>query len=218
MVVQESWPGSLSLSFTCFWLSKVFNPPLRIDSPICNHCCYGTFLHFSLQVFLLLGSEMIRFLPSHLNVCYYHQDLYWSRFHARSLLHSSIMITSFYGWSPPFLSSKTRQEICCAPNSQSKSVISASSIFRTNSFGRWVITHSLADFDFHDHRPTVSMNWRLLWFLMNHIQHVKVWHFYWLFGSSHVASSAYQKWPTKSSSYSFQWTTPPKSESRFLSI
>ena len=35
----------------CFWLSKVFNPPLRIDSPICNHCCYGTFLHFSLQVF-----------------------------------------------------------------------------------------------------------------------------------------------------------------------
>lgn len=43
-------------------------------------------------------------------------------------------------------------------NSQSKSTISASSIFRTNSFGRWVITHSLADFDFHDHRPTVSMN------------------------------------------------------------
>lgn len=104
MVVQESWPGSLSLF--CCWLSKVFNPPLRIDSPICNHCCYGTFLHFSLQVFQHNKTNKSLSFPSHLNVCYYHQDLYWSRFHARSLLHSSIMITSFYGWSPPFLSPK----------------------------------------------------------------------------------------------------------------
>ncbi len=31
----------------------------------------------------------------------------------------------------------------------------APSIFRATSFGRWVVTHSLADFDFHDHRPAV---------------------------------------------------------------
>jgi len=37
-----------------------------------------------------------------------------------------------------------------------------SSIFRANSFGRWVVTHSLADFDFHDHRPAVKMNQHLL--------------------------------------------------------
>ena len=36
---------------------------LRIDSPVFNHCSHGTFLHFSLQ-------------SSHLNICYYHQDLH----------------------------------------------------------------------------------------------------------------------------------------------
>jgi len=43
---------------------------------------------------------------------------------------------------------------------------SAQSIFRAASFGRWVVTHSLADFDFHDHRPTVSMKQHLLWCLV----------------------------------------------------
>jgi len=43
----------------------------------------------------------------------------------------------------------------------------APSIFRANSFGRWVVTHSLADFDFHDHRPAVWMNQHLLWGLMS---------------------------------------------------
>ena len=36
---------------------------LRIDSPMSNCCSHGTFLHFSLQ-------------SSHLNICYYHQDLH----------------------------------------------------------------------------------------------------------------------------------------------
>ena len=36
---------------------------LRIDSPMSNCCSHGTFLHFSLQ-------------SSHLNSCYYHQDLH----------------------------------------------------------------------------------------------------------------------------------------------
>ena len=31
----------------------------------------------------------------------------------------------------------------------------APSIFGASPFGRWVVTHSLADFDFHDHRPAV---------------------------------------------------------------
>jgi hypothetical protein len=36
-----------------------------------NCCSHGTFLHFSLQ-------------SSHLNICYYHQDLHWRPFHSGS--------------------------------------------------------------------------------------------------------------------------------------
>jgi len=42
----------------------------------------------------------------------------------------------------------------------------ASSIFGAASFGRWVVTHSLADFDFHDHCPAVKMNQHPFWHLM----------------------------------------------------
>jgi len=52
--------------------------------------------------------------------------------------------------------------------------------------------HSLADSDFHGHRPAVYINQHLLWCLMS----VSVWHLNRAFGSSHSASSAYQKWPT----------------------
>ena len=57
---------------------------LRTDSPMSNCCSHGTFPHFSLQ-------------SSHLNSCYYHQDLHRRRFdpgsrpgllhHRRALLH-----------------------------------------------------------------------------------------------------------------------------------
>ena len=35
----------------------------------------------------------------------------------------------------------------------------APSIFRASSFSRWVVTHSLADSDFHGHRPGVYGMW-----------------------------------------------------------
>ena len=44
---------------------------------------------------------------------------------------------------------------------------SAPSIFRANRFGRWVITHSLADFNFHDHRPAVHIDQHPLWYLIS---------------------------------------------------
>jgi hypothetical protein len=43
----------------------------------------------------------------------------------------------------------------------------APSIFRASWFGRWVVTHSLADFDFHDHRPAVWINQHLFDYLMS---------------------------------------------------
>ena len=43
----------------------------------------------------------------------------------------------------------------------------APSIFRAGWFGRWVVTHSLADSDFHGHRPAVKINQHLLWYLMS---------------------------------------------------
>ena len=49
------------------------NPSLRTDSPMSNCCSHGTFLHFSLQ-------------SSHLNICYYHQDLHQRRFDPGSRL------------------------------------------------------------------------------------------------------------------------------------
>ena len=42
----------------------------------------------------------------------------------------------------------------------------APSIFGAIPFGRRVITHSSADFDFHDHRPGVNMKQHPLWYLV----------------------------------------------------
>ena len=48
-----------------------------------------------------------------------------------------------------------------------RSPVLVPSIFGANQFGRWVVTHSLAGFNFHDHRPAVKMNQHPLWYLMS---------------------------------------------------
>ena len=60
---------------------------LRIDSPMTKHCSHGTFLHVSLQ-------------SSHLNICYYHQDLHQGSFHRTSRYTASILETPAPAYSP----------------------------------------------------------------------------------------------------------------------
>jgi len=41
----------------------------------------------------------------------------------------------------------------------------APSIFGATHFGRWVVTHSSADFNFHDHRPAICSRQHPFWYL-----------------------------------------------------
>ena len=109
-----------------------------------NCCSHGTFLHFGLQ-------------SSHLNICYYHQDLHWGPFHPGSrqrLRHDPHALLLVRAWSLT-LTAEYRHDAW------------APSIFRASWFGRWVVTHSLAGSDFHGHRPAVWINQHLLWGLMS---------------------------------------------------
>lgn len=62
---------------------KAFPLALRTESPMTNCCRHGTLLHFGLQ-------------SSHLNNCYYHQDLHQSQLHFGSHLSFAASSTSSY--------------------------------------------------------------------------------------------------------------------------
>ena len=134
-----------------------------------NCCWHGTLLRFSLQ-------------RLHLNNCYYHQDLQCRPLHlgSRPKLHRNLQALLLTGKVKPLSVVKCKWSAL------------APSIFRASSFGRWVVTHSLADFDFRDHRPAVCMNQHLLWDRGERT----LWHFIFTFGSSHIAKPAYPVWPT----------------------
>ncbi|WZZ15442.1 hypothetical protein YC2023_108531 [Brassica napus] len=83
---------------------------------MCKCRSHGTFPLFGLQ-------------SSHLNICYYHQDL-----HRRPLRPGS---------RPRFCSDRR-------------------ALLLIEAWG--VVTHSLADFDFHDHRPAVLIDQHPLWY------------------------------------------------------
>ena len=115
----------------------------RIDKPMSNCCSHETLLHFGLQK---LSFEF----------CYYHQDLHQELFYSglRQELHSKphALLLIAASWN----------------NNDWVSVTRLSAIhFRAGPFGRWVVTHSLVDFNFHNHHPAVKMNQHPLWYLMS---------------------------------------------------
>ena len=87
-----------------------------------------------------------------------------------------------------------------APTAKYKFNTRAASIFRATRFGKWVVTHSLDDSNFHGHILAVFSGSHLLWDLMSVVSDklfaTIIGNFNFAFGSSRIASSAYQKWPT----------------------
>ena len=106
---------------------------------------------------------------------------------------ASVNVTAAPSSLPPRPS--THLTITKSQMAEYRSIAWAPSIFRATWFGRWVVTHSLADFNFHDHRPAVYINQHLSWYLNERLfRHLNP-----ASGASRIASSAYQKWPTKNS-------------------
>lgn len=76
--------------------------------------------------------------------------------------------------------------------------LSAPLIFKAIAFVRWVVTHSLADSNFHGHCPDVIIQQHFLWYLIMSVQSGT---FKTAFGSSRITYSAYQKRSTKRKTY-----------------
>ena len=117
-----------------------------------NCCWHENLLHFSHP-------------RSHSNICYYHQDLCTWRLHIGSrqiLQRTPCYLPTHWGFkTKAFL----RMLVDFAPAAMYRQTTWAPSILRANCFGRWVVTHSLADDNFHVHRPAVFSNQHLSWYM-----------------------------------------------------
>ena len=143
-----------------------------------NCCSHGTLLHFSLQ-------------SSHLNICYYHQDLHPRRLHAGSRL--TLQRTPQRPSYSPSLRVQGKTQVTLRwwfgigstlqRHPFSGLVDSAGELLHTP----WRIPTSMATV-----LLSISTNtfYGFSW-ASNRIGHLNR-----TFGSSHSASSAYQKWPT----------------------
>ena len=140
---------------------------------------------------------------------FYHFSLQSSQFeYLILLLRSTIKAASL--WITPQAS---RQPLCpsthhwrnlpLAAMVKYKQHTSAPFVFRDSSFCKLVVTHSLANSDFHGHRPAINMNQHLLWNLGERI----LWRFILIFGSSQISIPAYTVCPTNNQHSTQLWIT-----------
>ena len=139
-------PDSLSEECSFFWKEPILSnnlpvPPLGPTNP-CPNAVHTE--PFSTSVFNQ---------KSQLNICYFHQDLHKGLLHARSRKHFKAKTLASKSFRPP-TGSNIRNKWPAEYRLFKKNTW-APSIFRASWFGRWVVTHSLADSDFHGHRPAV---------------------------------------------------------------
>ena len=134
-----------------------------------KYCSHGTLLHFGLQ-------------NSHLNNCYYHQDLHWEQFHL-DLRHS------FCTTPTPSYSSKL--QIC---SDGRVSAPQCSAIHFQGWFIRQVSFKTLLSGFLLSGTPSCCLNEPTPFMVSDYCGFRRLNS---TLGASLIASSAYQKWPTK---------------------
>jgi len=147
-----------------------------------TRCWHGNLLHFSPQ----LDSKVAQ-----LSSRYYNQDLHLWQLHTGS--HQCFVVTtmSFYTLhrvTSVWASNWAYHAVAVQWHGLGFVLAWATSILGAVHFGRWVVTHSLADFSFHDHRPAICSEPHPLWYLGKPVI-CRLCH---AIGSSRIASTAYQ--------------------------
>jgi len=121
--------------------------PLRSELPTFNFCSHGT-------------RSPLRFSRITLENCYYYQDQLKCHLHWLSR-------ENFDGCTLSSYLRKMNFQLNSVSTVWNLQWAQVSSFFRADQFGRWVVTHSFADSDFHGHCPAVYIDQHLSWLLMS---------------------------------------------------